>query len=121
MKRFLAMTVVWFFGAIAVAEGSDTVSRTIDLNRPGALEALEHSNPQHHEKIREMMEGLVKQPESKVPGWLQVNFEARDVKYGPMLLTSHPPQKYLSFTLDETHYKATVTLAKERAQISPAK
>jgi hypothetical protein len=106
----------------AIAAADDAIpSRTINLNQPGALEALQHSNPMHYEKVRKIMEGIFQRPETAVPDWIQTNFDARNVRYAPILLTSDPPKRRLSFALDDTRYEAVVTLTNVRAEIVPLK
>ena len=56
----------------------------IDLNKPGALEALQQSNPRHFEKVRQIVTDIVRQSDTKVPGWMLANFNARDVSYAPL-------------------------------------
>jgi len=46
-------------------------------------------------------------------------FDARNVSYAPILLTSDPPKRRLSFALDDTRYEAVVTLTNVRAEIDP--
>ena len=112
------LTLLW----TAVAATSDaTLGRTVNLNDPDALEALQHSNPTHYEKVRQIMEGLLHQPDATVPRWIQTNFDARDVRYAPIVLTSDPPKKRLSFVLDDTHYEAVVTLTNVHGEIVPVK
>jgi hypothetical protein len=94
-------------------------ARHVDLNEAGALEALRQSNPAHYEKIRRILEGILQQPETRVPRWLQVNFDARDVAYAPIVLTSHPPKRRLSFALDATRYEAIIVLTNVRGDIVP--
>ena len=43
------------------------------------------------------------------------------LKYVPIVLTSHPPQRRLSFTLDATRYQALVVLTNVRGDIVPLK
>ena len=91
----------------------------VDLNESGALEALRQSNPVHYEKIRRILDGIQQQPETRVPRWMQVNFDARDVSYAPIVLTSHPPKRRLSFALDATRYEAIIVLTNVRGDIVP--
>jgi hypothetical protein len=37
----------------------------------------------------------------------------------PVVLTSHPPKRRLSFALDTTHYEAIIVLTNVRGQIVP--
>jgi hypothetical protein len=119
-KLIAAPVLALLWTAVAVA-GDATQGHTINLNEPGALEALQHSNPTHHEKVRKIMEGIFQRPDTAVPRWIQTNFDARNVSYAPILLTSDPPKRRLSFALDDTRYEAVVTLTNVRAEIVPLK
>jgi hypothetical protein len=112
------ITMLWI--AVAVA-GDATQGHTINLNEPGALEALQHSNPAHYEKVRKIMEGLFQRSDTAVPRWIQTNFDARNVSYAPILLTSDPPKRRLLFALDDTRYEAVVTLTNVRGEMVPLK
>src|SRR5215510_16387273 len=49
------MVVLWI--AVAVA-GDANPARTVNLNKPGALETLQQSNPTHYEKVRKILNGI---------------------------------------------------------------
>jgi hypothetical protein len=85
----------------------------IDLDTPGAFEALQQSNPTHFEKVRQILTGIVQQPDAAVPGWMLANFNARGVNYAPIEMTSYPPKRRLSFALDDTRYVIIVTLSRD--------
>ena len=113
-----ALLLLW----IAVAVASDVpLGRAVDLNAPGALETLQRANPTHYEKVRKILEGVLQRSDADVPRWMQANFDARDVRYLPIVLTSHPPQRRLSFALDATRYEAVVVLRNVRGEIVPAR
>ena len=57
------------------------------------------------------MAGVVRQPDAAIPGWMLANFNARDVTYAPIQMTSSPPKRRLAFALDYTRYVIVVTLA----------
>lgn len=103
----------------SVAAAQTPAARTVDLDAPGALEALERSNPAHHEKVKRILEGIVQKRDADVPRWMQASFAARDVSYAPVVLTSDPPKRRLSFVLDTTRYQAVVTLTNMRGEIVP--
>ncbi len=121
MLRVLAVAGLALLWTIVATAGDVASGRALDLNEPGVLEALQASNPTHYEKVRKILEGVLHQPDARVPRWMQANFDARDVKYVPIVLTSHPPKKRLSFSLDATRYEAIVTLTNVRGEIVPAK
>jgi hypothetical protein len=93
--------------------GDVTLSRPVDLDKPGALEALQQSNPAHYEKVRQIVAGIARQPDVKVPGWMLATFNAREVSYASIEMTSFPPKRRLSFALDNTRYVVVVTLTRD--------
>jgi hypothetical protein len=103
---------------LAAADGV-APRRFVDLDKPGELEALRQSNPSHFEKIRRIVAGVGQQPDAKVSGWLRVSFDARDVTYAPVEMTSYPPKRRLAFALDDTRYSVVVTVMKP-GRITPA-
>ena len=103
-----------FLGPTPVAAGP-----TIDLDRPGALEALERTNPDHAAKVRRILEGVARTPDRDVPRWMRVAFDARDVEYAPIVLTSHPAKRRLAFALDGTRYAAVIVLTDLRGDVVP--
>jgi len=113
----VAFVLAAYNGASAVAP---TAGSVIDLDRPGALEALQRSTPAHYAKVRQIMDGVARRSDAEVPRWMQASFNAHDVTYAAIVLTSHPPKRHLSFALDTTRYEAIVTLTNVRGEIIPA-
>jgi hypothetical protein len=95
-------------------------SGSIDLNKPGAMQELREFNPEHYRTITLILEGIAKQRDLDVPRWIETTYKAKDVSWHRLLMTSHPPQKRLTFTLDNVHYEALVRLTNVRAEIVPA-
>ena len=122
MARPFAVTVLGTLAILTLtAAGPVTLTRTVDLDSPGVLEALERSNPTHYEKVLKIVEGVVRQPDAKVPQWIAVTFNGRDVGYAPVVMTSYPPKRRLSFALDDTRYVTIVTLTNVRGDVVPAR
>jgi hypothetical protein len=105
----------------AKVEQAHIARRVVDLNEDGALEALQRSNPVHYDKVRKILDGVLRQRDAQAPRWIQTNFDGRDVSYGPIVLTSHPPKRRLSFALDATRYEAIIVLTNVSGEIVPAK
>jgi len=118
-KSLTLAALVIFWTGIAAA-GDLTLSRVVDLDKPGALEALQQLNPMHYEKIRQIVTGILQQPDVAVPGWMRANFDARGVLYSQIEMTSYPPKRRLSFELDDTRYVVVVTLTRD-GKITPLK
>ena len=102
---------VFLFGLALTLASASPDERLVNLNEPGALEALRRENPTEYRTIRKILDAVQEQPESpNVPQLLQTTYKAHDVSYLPVLLTSDPPKKNLAFTLGKTRYQIRVTL-----------
>ena len=121
MPRLIAAAVLAFLWTAVAAAGDSPPRHTIDLDEPGVLEALQRSNPTHYETVRKILDGVLQRSDNDVPRWIQTNFAARDVNYMPVVLTSHPPKRRLSFALDATRYEAVLILTNVHGDIVPAK
>lgn len=121
MVKSLVVAGAIVVAAASLAAADPRVPRVIDLDKPGALEALQQSNPGHYDKVREIVAGVVTQPDPDVPRWIQVKFAGRDVQYAPVVMTSFPPQRRLAFALDDTRYHVVVTLTNVRGDVIPLK
>lgn len=62
MFKILTIVVLASLWTGVSAAGDVTLSRPVDLDKPGALEALQQLNPTHYEKIRQIVAGIVQQP-----------------------------------------------------------
>jgi hypothetical protein len=121
MRTILTMASV-VLAWVAVASAADIrLRRTVDLDTAGAMDHVRAANPAHFDKIVKIIEGVIQQPDSAVPRWLRVNFDARDVGYTPVVMTSHPPKRRLSFALDDTRYEVVVVLTNATGVVTPAK
>ena len=99
------------------ATGLDAQNDSIDLNRRGALERLSRENPFHYAIIRRILAGVDEVPEHAVSRWMKSQFNATDITYSAVLMTSAPPRKQLSFTLETTRYSAVLTLTPDGARV----
>ncbi len=102
----------------AAASGSATGQ--VDLNAPGALASLRVSRPQDYGRIVAILAGITRHPQRDVPRWLQTAFDARNIIYQPLWLTSFPPKRRLSFSLESQSYRAVLTITGQGAHIFPA-
>jgi len=105
---FVAIAAAVLGNAVAVS-----AARTIDLDDPGNLEALQRVHPDHYTKIERILAEVPRRPpaESSVATWMRTEFEARDIRYQDLIMTSLPPKKRLEFSLDTTTYRKTITLS----------
>ena len=83
---------------------------SVDLNAPGAIEALARDNPEHYAKIAKILQDVAQRPPEAVPRWMKSEFGAEQVAFPSLLKTSDPPKRSLAFTLDRTRYEVVVTV-----------
>ena len=121
MARFLPLIGLALLCCIVVTPPAVIAGGTVDLDRPGALQALQQSHPARYAKVKLILEAVSRHPDSDVPRWIRVGFDARDVSYAPIVLTSHPAQRRLSFALDDTRYIAVIVLTNLRGAVVPLK
>jgi hypothetical protein len=80
----------------------------VRLNNAADLAQLRKTNPDHYARAVRLMNSansLCKPGEPKLQ-----NADGRDISCTMLLLTSYPPKRALSFTLDGTPYVAIVTI-----------
>ena len=118
MPRILS-AVLMLASALPICAQELQRLKQVNLNAPGAMEKLQASNPAHYGKVQKILEGLAKRPSAAVAGWLRTSFQARDVSYRDILLTSFPEQRDISFVLDDTRSGARLTMAREGARVFP--
>jgi hypothetical protein len=119
MRTFIAVVLIAFLGS---AHAAERAKRTIDLDHTGALEILATDNPQHYQKVVEIIQVAREVSCQSLPEILQVRFDAASVHgTGQLILLSHPPKRRLSFQLDDTAYVTNVVLPSGGEKLVPAK
>ena len=114
MRAILLAVAMTAFAALA-----DGPSRNIDLDRPGALDALRTGNPEHYDRL------VVAVASEKALCKNQAI--ARLAATGPdpcrlrMLMTSYPAKSHLTVRLDDVLYAITLTLDRGDYQLIPAR
>ena len=90
----------------------------VPLNSTADLARLRATNPNHYARAVRLMNAantLCKPGEPKLQ-----NTDGRDISCAMLLLTSNPPKRALSFTLDNTRYVAIVTITADRPELTRA-
>lgn len=121
MLKMLLATLLLYFPSSMVSADDARPTKYVNLNIAGEMKKMRESNPSHYERVQAILEGLAERRSSDVPNWMRTRFEARNVVYTDILLTTEPAQRDLSFVLDDTAYRARVTLEGGRAQVWPIK
>lgn len=95
----------------------------LDLDRPGAMEAVELRDPGLHLKITQIRHLATRMPcfADEFKRTLTVKFEARDAGCGVLLMTSYPSKRRLQFKLGDVRYVTVVALDESDNRFMPAK
>ena len=108
--------------AAAMVYAEPPAKHRVDLDKPGALEALERENPEHFRRVSGILTLATEMPchidiFAKV---IRARFDAEEAKCGVPLQTSDPAKRRLSFVLGETNYVSIVKM-KQTERLVPAK
>ena len=104
----------WASAPVAPVE-PETYIPPVRLNSAADLARLRETNPDHYARAVRLMNAantLCKPGEPR----LQTT-DGRDISCDALLLTSDPPKRALSFTLDHTQYVAIVTITADRPKL----
>jgi hypothetical protein len=105
------LTVAILLAVSAGAFAQSAPSRSINLDSPRQLEALERENPGHYLKIVQIREFASRMPcTDEFRQTLAVKFEAADAQCTLQIATSYPSQRWFSFKLDATSYTIRVRM-----------
>lgn len=105
------LSAAFLLAVSAGAFAQSAPSRSINLNSPGQLEALERENPGHYLKIAQIREFASRMPcTDEFRRTLAVKFEAAEARCTLQIATSYPSQRWFSFKLDETSYTTRVRM-----------
>jgi hypothetical protein len=106
----------------AAAQAAPEPQWPVDLDRPGAIEAVQRERPEHVGKIAQIRTLASRMPcfTEEFGRTLHVTLDARDASCGVMLMTSYPSKRRLSFTLGEARYVTVVTMDESENRITPA-
>jgi hypothetical protein len=114
-------------GAPAVATlGGDAVpqtqpTRTINLDVPGALEAVAAANPAHYRKLVDIIRVSSEIDCHAMLPMLYTRFGARgSCAFGGALMTSFPAKRHVRFQIDDTAYVTNVVIRSSPGKVIPA-
>ena len=105
--------------ATLAADAAPKLRQPVDLDSPGALARVQRDNPAHAKAItRILREAPYRRPQG-LAGWVRTAFDAK-MASAMLIKTSYPPQARLEFVLDDTAYRAMVTLRNVEPAVTPA-
>jgi hypothetical protein len=100
------------------AHAGPEASRHIDLDSPGALAQVQRDNPAHYRTITKILREAPGRKPQNLAGWVRTAFDAR-MASALVIKTSYPPRARLEFVLDDTEYRALVTLRNVAPAVVP--
>ena len=119
MRILLAALLVSATLAVHAGPAAPALRQHVDLDTPGALERVERDNPAHARAITQILrEAPYRRPQG-LAGWVRTAFDAK-MASAMLIKTSYPPQARLEFVLDDTEYRALVTLRNVEPAVTPA-
>lgn len=105
--------------ATLAANAGAALRQQVDLDSPGALERVQREHPAHAKAITQILrEAPYRRPQA-LAGWVRTAFDAK-MASAMLIKTSYPPQARLEFVLDDTTYRALVTLRNVEPTVTPA-
>ena len=86
----------------------------IDLDAPGNLESMARDHPDRFATIERILAEVPRRSGS-VASWMRTEFQARDIEYTDLIMTTNPAKKRLKFTLGDTAYVKVIALERYAA------
>jgi len=106
--------------AILPAHAGPFVSRDVDLDLPGTLQAIERGDPALYKRIRGVLDASQAQPCETLPQILHARFQATLGTCSSFaILTSLPPKRRISFVIDDTGYSSNVVQVHLGGKVQP--
>ena len=115
----MRMRIALFLLASPIAQAA-MAAGVIDLDTPGALEALRAQRPAHYAKVEAILALAQARPAPTTPSLMEARFGASDVELLQWRV-SDPPRLRVSFTLDDTRYTGEVVPSLRPARALPAR
>ena len=116
MRSSIIVSILLFAVVTAAAHAASSV----DLDKPGAMDALARDRPAHHKKV---MEGIDKAQTihlEPAPVVRDARMDGRS-KDAAILLPSDPAKKRISVFADGIEYRVTALMTKSPAKLEKAK
>jgi hypothetical protein len=120
MRIFLAALLASAILSVPGARAEFGPGRHVDLDTPGALAKLRRDNPAHFRVVARILEEAPARKPQAIAGWVRTAFDAK-MASAMLVKTSYPPQARLEFVLDDTAYRALVTLRNVEPSVMPAR
>jgi len=115
--RVLLLAVLTFGASITCAADLAVWQSAVRLDTAEDLARLRATNPNHYARAKRLLAAANTLCQPGRPK--AQNADARDISCELLLLTSNPPKRRFSFTLDKTRYDALVTMTADQPKPLP--
>ena len=118
MSRVFAVALV-----VIAAFSTEAVALDVNLDPPGALEALKRDKPFHYAKVMEAISKAQTLQVDPVPSVQNANLAPNDprLKGATAVLPSDPAKKRLAVRVGDVTYRVTAHLTEHPGQVEKAK
>jgi hypothetical protein len=104
LRRGAALLAI---GAALLGAAAEAGERIVRIDR-ASLGALRRESPQRWQQVRDILAAQRFIEDEALAGCLRAKFGAGEVQRSAVLLTTQPPQRWLSFVLDGVRYEGHV-------------
>jgi hypothetical protein len=105
--RLLRGALLSTLAAALLGAAAETGDRVVRIDR-ASLEALRHESPERWQRVRDILAAQRWIEDDALAGCLRTKFGVGETLRSGVLLTSQPPQRWLSFVLDGVRYEGLV-------------
>jgi hypothetical protein len=107
---------------VALGAQAQGVPQTIDLDKPGALAALEKAKPDHYRAVIERVSQVERMNCAPAPGMLRAKRPAEHERCHAYLIgTSYPAKVHLLVPVEQSRYVITAYVDPSQDRLLPAR
>lgn len=115
-----ALLVAALFTALGAQ--AQPIGKTVDLDKPGALAALEKSNPHHYQAVIKRVSQVEHMNCAPSPGLLRAQRPAEHARCRSYLIgTSYPAKVHLFIPIEQSQYVITAYVDPALDRLMPAR
>src|SRR4051812_10122186 len=87
------------------------VKRYVNIGNPQSMEKFAKADPDTFAKALRLIHDIERRPLSDAKAWAKANFDADELIYFPMLKTSDPAKRQISFVIGDARFAGTYELS----------
>jgi hypothetical protein len=109
MKQMIVVAAL-AIATLAQAAGP-AVKRYVTIGNPESMQKFAKADPDTFAKAMRLIHDIERKPIRDAKVWAKTNFNADELVYFPMLKTSDPAKRQISFTIGDARFAGTYELA----------